>query len=269
MTGCPASVASMADPAPLAALAAQITEGSVEVVDLTAPLHADTPILRLPDQFGQTLPFQLHEISRYDERGPAWYWNNITTGEHTGTHLDAPNHWITGKDHGDVAQIPPRKLIGPAAVIDKTQEATENPDYLLDVADIEDWQHANGALPRNGWLLFRTGWSRHGDDPEKFANADANGPHTPGLTPAAAKYLADSDLLGVGVETVGTDAGQAGGFDPGYPCHNMLLGANKYGLTQLRNLDRLPVTGSIVIAAPLPIITGSGSPARVLALVAR
>jgi kynurenine formamidase len=71
------------------------------------------------------------------------------------------------------------------------------------------------------------------------------------------------------VETVGTDAGQAGGFDPPYPCHDMLLGANKYGLTQLRNLDRLPATGSIVIAAPLPITGGSGSPARVLALVAR
>jgi kynurenine formamidase len=49
----------------------------------------------------------------------------------------------------------------------------------------------------------------------------------------------------------------------------MILGASKYGLTQLRNLDRLPATGSVVIAAPLPIITGSGSPARVLALVAQ
>jgi len=259
----------MADPAPLAALAAQIADGSVEVVDLTAPLHAGTPILRLPEQFGQTLPFQLHEISRYDDRGPAWYWNNITTGEHTGTHLDAPNHWVTGRDHGDVSQIPPRRLMGPAAVIDKAKEVAEDPDYLLDVADIEDWQAVNGTLPRGGWLLFRTGWSRHGDDPGEFANADENGPHTPGLTPAAARYLAGTGLLGVGVETVGTDAGQAGGFDPSYPCHNMLLGANKYGLTQLRNLDRLPATGAIVIAAPLPIITGSGSPARVLALVAR
>jgi len=253
----------------LASLAAQIVDGSVEVVDLTAPLHSSTPILRLPAQFGQTAPFSLEEISRYDERGPAWYWNNIHTGEHTGTHLDAPNHWVTGKDLPDVAQIPPQRLLGPAVVIDKTADVSANPDYLLDVADLEEWQGVHGTLPVRGWLLYRTGWSRHGEDPESFANADDAGPHTPGLTPAAAKYLAATGLLGVGVETVGTDAGQAGGFDPPYPCHDMLLGANKYGLTQLRNLDRLPVTGSVVIAAPLPITGGSGSPARVLALVAR
>ena len=105
--------------ADLAEFAAQILSGGIEVVDLTSPLHADTPILQLPPQWGQTQPFQLEEISRYDDRGPAWYWNNIRTGEHTGTHLDAPNHWVTGKDKGDVAQIPPQRLIGPAAVIDK------------------------------------------------------------------------------------------------------------------------------------------------------
>jgi kynurenine formamidase len=255
--------------ADLAEFAAQILTGGIEVVDLTSPLHASTPILQLPPQWGQTQPFQLEEISRYDDRGPAWYWNNIRTGEHTGTHLDAPNHWVTGKDKEDVAQIPPRKLIGPAAVIDKVKEATEDPDYLLDVKDLEEWQTRHGALPDSGWLLLRTGWSSRGDDPAAFANADERGAHTPGVTPAAASYLAQTRLLGFGVETVGTDAGQAFGFTPPFPCHEAVLGAGKYGLTQLRNLDKLPVTGAIVIAAPLPIVSGSGSPARVLALVAR
>jgi kynurenine formamidase len=255
--------------ADLAALAAQIIDGGVEVVDLTSPLHAKTPILQLPPQWGQTAPFQLDEISRYDDRGPAWYWNNIRTGEHTGTHLDAPNHWVTGKDLGDVASIPPKRLIGVAAVIDKTAQATENPDYLLDVPDLEEWQEANGELPAGGWVLFRTGWSARGDDPGKFANADDKGAHTPGVSPAAATYLAKTPILGFGVETVGTDAGQAFGFTPAFPCHEAVLGAGKYGLTQLRNLDKLPVTGALVIAAPLPIVTGSGSPARVLALVQR
>ena len=265
---------SMADLASSAAqlidgLAARIIDGSIEVVDLTSPLHAQTPILQLPPQWGQTAPFQLEEISRYDDRGPAWYWNNIRTGEHTGTHLDAPNHWVTGKDLGDVAGIPPARLIGPAAVIDKTTAATENPDYLLDVPDLEEWQETNGDLPSKGWLLFRTGWSARGDDPTAFANADDAGAHTPGVTPAAAKYLAETDILGFGVETVGTDAGQAFGFEPAFPCHEAVLGAGKYGLTQLRNLGKVPVTGAVVVAAPLPIVTGSGSPARVLALVAR
>ena len=255
--------------ADLASLAARILDGAIEVIDLTSPLHSGTPILALPPELGQTAPFQLEEISRYDDRGPAWYWNNFRTGEHTGTHLDAPNHWVTGRELDDVSQIPPRRLIGPAAVIDKTAEAAENPDYLLDLADLEQWQEANGALPKNGWLLFRTGWSARGNDPQAFANADERGPHTPGVTPAAATYLAGTDLLGIGVETVGTDAGQAFGFEPAFPCHAAVLGAGKYGLTQLRNLDRLPAKGAIVIAAPLPIVAGSGSPARVIALVER
>ncbi len=193
--------------ADLASLAARIIDGTIEVIDLTSPLRSGTPILQLPPELGQTAPFQLEEISRYDDRGPAWYWNNFRTGEHTGTHLDAPNHWITGKDLEDVSQIPPRRLIGKAVVVDKTAEVAENPDYALDVADLELWQEANGPLPKNGWLLFRTGWSARGNDPQAFANADEGGPHTPGVTPAAAAYLAGTDLLGIGVETVGTDAG--------------------------------------------------------------
>lgn len=254
----------------LAGLATALLDGTVEVVDLTSPLHSSTPILQLPPEMGQTAPFELDLISEYDERGPAWYWNNIRTGEHTGTHFDAPIHWITGRDLDDVSQVPPARLIGTAAVIDKTAIVAADPDYCLTVDDIKDWELTNGALPDRGWLLYRTGWSSRGDDPAAFANADENGPHTPGLTPEAARYLAEeTDILGMGVETVGTDAGGAFAFEPAFPCHTLFLGANKYGVTQLRNLDKLPTTGAVVIAAPLPIVKGSGSPCRVLALVAR
>ena len=115
----------------LNSLGTAIATGSVEVIDLTSPLHSGTPVLALPADFGQTAIFQLEEISRYDDRGPAWYWNNIHTGEHTGTHLDAPIHWVTGQDKDDVSQVPPQRLIGPAVVIDKTAEVAANPDYWL------------------------------------------------------------------------------------------------------------------------------------------
>src|SRR5438045_1391774 len=96
----------------LSDLVAAVGDGSIEVGDLTAPLSTQTPILTLPDPFWQTWPFELVEISHYDERGPAWYWNNIKTGEHTGTHFDAPIHWVTGGDKADdVSQVPPRKLL--------------------------------------------------------------------------------------------------------------------------------------------------------------
>ena len=91
-------------PSVLASLVSALRGGSIEVVDLTSPLSASTPVIQLPPEFGQTAGFELEEISRYDDRGPGWYWNNFRSGEHTGTHFDAPNHWVTGKGLADVAQ---------------------------------------------------------------------------------------------------------------------------------------------------------------------
>lgn len=251
-------------------LVESIRNGGVEVIDLTAPLSSETPILRLPEPFGNTIPFTLKEISRYDDRGPAWYWNDISTGEHTGTHFDAPVHWVTGRDGEDVSQVPVDRLIAPAVVLDLSAEAGEDPDFLLEIEHVKLWQEANGPLPDGGWLLYRTGWDARSHDQKRFLNADEAGPHTPGISVECARWLAEeTPIAGLGVETVGTDAGAAHGFEPAFPCHSFLLGAGKYGLTQLRNLDRLPVTGAVVVAPPLPIVGGSGSPVRVLALVER
>jgi kynurenine formamidase len=160
--------------------------------------------------------------------------------------------------------------VGPAAVLDATARVQEDPDFLLEIEHVEEWTAAHGPLPEGGWLLYRTGWAARSRDEAAFLNADETGPHTPGIAVACAKWLAEqTSLLGVGVETVGTDAGAAHGFDPPFPCHSYLLGAGKYGLTQLQNLDRLPPTGALLVAAPLPIVGGSGSPARVLALIER
>jgi len=243
--------------------------GAIEIVDLTAPLSRETPILELPPEFGQTQRFELEEISRYDDRGPAWYWNNFRTGEHTGTHFDAPNHWVTGKDHADIASVPVARLIAPAAVLDFSARVTENPDFLIGVDDIREWESEHGPLPAGGWLLIRTGWDVRTTQREAI-NADDTGPHSPGLSAECARWVAEeSAVIGMGVETVGTDAGAAHSFDPAFPCHSHLMGSNKYGLTQLQNLAQLPPTGAVIMAGPLPIVTSSGSPARVLALVER
>ena len=115
-------------------------------------------------------------------------------------------------------------------------------------------------------MLLQTGWSkRQGAD--AFLNVAEDGPHSPGFHKEASAFLANErDVAGVGAETVGTDAGQAGGFDPPFPNHTIMHGANKFGLASLCNLDQLPPTGAVVIAAPLKIVDGSGSPLRVLAI---
>jgi len=253
----------------LQALTDAIRDSSVEVIDLTAPLSADTPIIQLPAPFGNTARFGLTEISHYDDRGPAWYWNDIVTGEHTGTHFDAPVHWVTGKDGEDAARVPAARMIAPAVVLDFSAEAAADPDFLLEIEHVKQWEAEHGPLPE-GWLLYRTGWDARSDDQAAFLNANETGPHTPGISVSCAKWLAEeSPVIGLGTETVGTDAGAAHSFDPPFPCHSALLGAGKYGLTQLQNLARLPVTGAVVIAGPLPIVGGSGSPCRALALVER
>jgi len=254
----------------LSALAEAIRSATVDVIDLTAPLSSSTPILKLPEPFGNTVPFTLHEISRYDERGPAWYWNDISTGEHTGTHFDAPVHWVTGRGGQDVSQVPLTRLIAPAAVLDFTAQAAGDADFLLEVDHIKEWESQHGALPEGGWLLYRTGWDARSHDQDTFLNANETGPHTPGVSVECARWLAqEAPVIGFGVETVGTDAGAAHSFDPPFPCHSSMLGADKYGLTQLQNLALLPPQGAVVVVLPLPITGGSGSPCRALALVER
>jgi len=161
-------------------------------------------------------------------------------------------------------------LIGPAVVIDKSKEAQANPDYLLTLNDIRAFESEHGPAREGSWLLYRTGWDARANDQKAFLNANETGPHTPGIEIELAQWLArESPFVGVGVETVGTDAGAAHSFNPPFPCHQFLLGANKYGLTQLAHLSALPPTGAVLLVAPLKLVKGSGSPCRALALVQR
>ena len=250
-------------------LVAELIAGRVTVVDLTQPLGPETPVIGLPPMFAASPGVSIEVISRYDDKGPAWYWNTIRMGEHTGTHFDAPVHWVAGRDlpNNTTDTIPPRQFIGPACVIDITAEVAANEDYLLDAAGVDRWEAVNGRIPRGAWVLLRTGWSRR-SSAEAFLNVRDDGPHGPGFDQAVSRLLAaDRDVLGVGVETIGTDAGQAGRFDPPFPNHSIMHGHGKLGLASLCNLDQLPPTGAVVIAAPLKLVGGSGSPVRALALV--
>ena len=253
----------------LAQFAQDIASGALKIVDLTHTLSPEFPPLVLPPQFGQVWAFKQEKISQYDDAGPGWYWNNFSCGEHTGTHFDAPVHWITGKDYPNntVDTLSPQAFIGPACVVDCSAEVAANADFNLDVAHLEAWEARHGQIPAGAWVLFRTDWSKRISDPVSYVNMKEDGAHTPGPTQAAVEWLVGRDVRGFGVETINTDAGQSYAWPVAYPCHTLMHGANKYGLQCLTNLDQLPATGAVIISAPLKIKNGSGSPLRVLALI--
>ena len=254
----------------LVELGAALARGSVRVIDLSQTLSPRFPQIVLPPEFDQCAPFRMEEISRYDDRGPGWYWNNLSFGEHSGTHFDAPVHWITGRDLPANATdtLPPAAFVAPACVIDCAAEAAQDADFLLTADHLRAWEQKHGKIPDRAWVLMRTDWSKR-VDPVAYQNFDDTGQHTPGPDASAVRFLVDErDALGFGTETIGTDAGQAAHFRPPYPCHTYMHGAGRYGLQCLANLDLLPPTGALVIAAPLKIRRGSGSPVRALALVA-
>jgi kynurenine formamidase len=254
----------------LSELAGALAGGGVRVIDLAQTLSPRFPQIVLPPEFDQCAPFRIEEISRYDGRGPAWYWNNISFGEHTGTHFDAPVHWITGRDlPGNATDtLPAASFVAPACVVACSGEAARDADFLLTADRLRAWEKQHGRIPAHAWVLMRTDWSKR-TDPVAYQNFDETGQHTPGPDASAVRFLVEQrDVLGFGTETIGTDAGQAAHFRPPYPCHTVMHGAGRCGLQCLANLDLLPPVGALVIAAPLKILRGSGSPVRALALVA-
>ena len=185
----------------LTQFARALTSGEIRVVDLSQPLDATTAVIQLPPEFGKSWPFRLEEISKYDDRGPAWYWNNFSCGEHTGTHFDAPIHWVTGKDFDRNATdtIAVDRFFAPACVIDVSKEVAANPDFLLTPKYVEGWEAKHGRIEAGSWVLMRTDWSKR-SDPAAFLNIKEDGAHVPGPDPELVPFLAkqrDVDRLGL------------------------------------------------------------------------
>ena len=239
--------------------------GSIRVIDLADP--RPVPTIVLPPEFGQgTVPprgdFPLRRARAQPGTG------TISRSASIPARLDAPIHWVSGKDLPDnaVDTIPARNFVAPAVVIDCSKEAAADPDFLITIPFVEAWEKKHGEIEPGSWVLLRTDWSKKSY--ADYAGLREDGAHTPGPDPEVVKWLVEQrDVHGFGTETIGTDAGQAHHFNPPFPAHFYMHGKGRYGLQCLANLDLLPPKGAVIISAPLKIKQGSGSPLRVLALV--
>lgn len=252
----------------LTSLVGALGSGQVKVVDLTETLSESFPVLQLPPEFAQCVPFSKKVVSRYDDDGPGWFWHEFTLNEHTGTHFDAPIHWVTGKDlpNASVDLLDPKSFIAPVCVVDCSAEIKANPGFILTKDFLLKWEETHGQIEAGSWLFMRSDWRKIAD-PNNYTNMKEDGGHSPGPDPECVRFMAEErDVLGFGTECIGTDAGQAHTFDPPYPCHAIMHGAGKYGLQCMTNLDLLPPKGAVIMSPPLKIEEGSGSPLRVLAL---
>jgi kynurenine formamidase len=194
--------------------------------------------------------------------------NAFSAPEHGGTHLDAPIHFAQGRQTAD--QIPLNRLMGNAIVIDVSDRALKNADYLISVKDIEVWEKQNGKIPDSAIVLFRTGYGKYYPNAKMYFGTDEKGAgaiphlHFPGIDPAAAEWLSTQrNIKAVGLDTPSIDYGQSKDFKT----HQVFLGKNIPAFENVANLDQLPVKGAYVIALPMKIKNGTGGPLRIIAWV--
>jgi kynurenine formamidase len=220
-----------------------------QVVDLTQPLGPQTAL------WPGSRPFAARTTGLIERDGH--YAREITTPEHAGTHFDAPGHFAAGG--ALVHEIPAERLVVPCAVVDVSAECADDPDYTLDAARLERDEAEHGLLPEGGAVLLRTGWDRFLDEPERYVDSM----RFPGFGVGAAELVVRRGCVGIGTDTLSTDPGR----DPDVPVHHVTLPAGLWQLEGLVNLGALPPRGATLFVGALKLVDGSGTPARVLALV--
>ena len=232
-------------------------------IDLSHAYDQDTPYWPTADGFRLDTVFEGQTEGGY-------YYSAYTfqSAEHGGTHIDAPVHFAEGKRSVD--QIPLDQLIGLGILIDVSDSAAQNVDYLISIEDIEIWESVNGTIPDEAIILFRTGFGKFWPDKLKYMGTDQKGPaavmllHFPGLHPDAAKWLVDNrKIKAIGIDTPSIDFGRSGDF----MTHRILMEQNIPAFENLANLGQLPLTGFEIIALPMKIKGGSGGPLRIIAKI--
>lgn len=193
--------------------------------------------------------------------GEGFYAQEWRFGEHSGTHMDAPGHFIA--DGRRVPQLRPAELFAPAAVIDISSRAARDPDAMVEPSDLRRFERRHGRIPRGAIVFMYSGWEKRLDDPAAFKNVGFDGKfHFPGFGREALDVLLRTRrITGIGVDTLSLDIGASSTFD----VHKRLLGADRYGLENVANLSKIPPRGANVVVGVIPWEDGSGGPCRLIA----
>ncbi|MFI4956545.1 MAG: cyclase family protein [Gammaproteobacteria bacterium] len=226
-----------------------MTHFPFKLIDLTHTLSPTIPT------WDNTCGFN-HQIQYdYDSSAPVQFrTHDIHMREGIGTHIDAPAHCF--KNSITIDQLPLSDLLAPCIVIDVASIAHER--FSLSVNDIKSFENIHGEIPPRHVVIIKTGWGKYWGNPEKYHNNHL----FPCVSHEAALLLLDRNILGLGIDTLSPDRP-----DLGFPVHAALLGANKYIIENIANLDALPVIGSFILALPIKIENGTEAPVRLVAFV--
>jgi kynurenine formamidase len=223
------------------------------VIDLTHEMHDAMAF------WPGGVPFRMQRLVDYDK---GYRLHKFEMGENTGTHVDAPSHFIEGQR--PISRIPLADLVVPAVVIDAKALAARNADYQLSAADVAAWEAANGRIAAGTLVILNTGWHARFARSSEYVNADDKAVmHFPGYGADAARLLVERGVVGIGIDTLSLDHGPSQDF----ATHKVMLAAGKYQIENLANLDALPARGATVVVGVLPVRDGSQAQARVLALL--
>jgi len=223
------------------------------VIDLTHPVYEDMPF------WPGGVPFKMERLADYDQ---GYRLHKFNMGENTGTHVDAPSHFVKGNRNID--EIPLKRLIVPAVMIDVQEEVKSDPNYQLSVEDIRKWEKKHGEIKKGTLVIMNSGWYRKFSNPPDYVNMDDKKVmHFPGYSPEAAELLVERDVAGIGIDTLSLDYGLSKDFKT----HVIMLKANKYQIENMNNLDMLPPVGAVVVIGVLPVKGGTQAPARIFALL--
>jgi kynurenine formamidase len=240
----------------LAAPAAGKTIGYSHVVDLS---HVISP--RIPLWPGDPkVVFKVVATMKKD----GYYLRSFTIGEHSATHMNAPNSFVSGNTEA-ITSYPPEQRVVPAVVIDARAQSAANADYQLTKQDVLDWEAKHGTIAPGSFVIMFTGWQDKWSDPKAFINQDAKGNlHFPGFAGATTKWLVSArQIAGVGIDTHGVDPGS----DTSYATNTEMANTHKIAIECMTNLDKLPAKGATLVLAPLQLQNGSGSPMDIVAFV--